>query len=322
MRIATLTAYDTSIAQLQKRQTDLTRAQEQLTSGKRVDRASVDPAAAARAERALAAIQRADAGQRALDASRNSMTLTEAALGDAGEMLQQARELALSAGNSTLSDSDRRVIAEALRGLRNDLLAVANRTDGAGRYLFGGQGSDGPPVVELPPDPADPLALPRYGFNGSSGEQTASAGEPTPLTVDGNAVFVAPPDPSDPTLTLPPLFTALDRLAAGLETPSVPAQVPPVDYGAMVRTGLGDIDAASANVGQWRSRAGEALNRINGIESRLSQSKLDAQRDRSNAEDLDLIAAISEFQNQQTGYDAALKMFSTVQRLSLFDYLK
>jgi flagellar hook-associated protein 3 FlgL len=75
-------------------------------------------------------------------------------------------------------------------------------------------------------------------------------------------------------------------------------------------------------VARWRARAGEALNRIDGIESRLSQSKLDAQTARSNAEDLDLIEAISSFQNQQTGYDAALKVFSTVQRLSLFDYLK
>ena len=31
--------------------------------------------------------------------------------------------------------------------------------------------------------------------------------------------------------------------------------------------------------------------------------------------------AISEFQNQQTGYDAALKTYSIVQRMSLFQYL-
>jgi flagellar hook-associated protein 3 FlgL len=31
--------------------------------------------------------------------------------------------------------------------------------------------------------------------------------------------------------------------------------------------------------------------------------------------------AISDFSNQQTGYDAALKAYSMVQRLSLFNYL-
>ena len=35
-----------------------------------------------------------------------------------------------------------------------------------------------------------------------------------------------------------------------------------------------------------------------------------------------MIAAISDFQNKQTGYDAALKTYAQVQRLSLFDYLR
>jgi flagellar hook-associated protein 3 FlgL len=308
MRVNSLTAFQTSLSQLQQRQAALTRAQEQLTSGKRVDRPSDDPAAAARAERALATITRSEASQRVLDASRNAMVMTESALGDAGEMLQQARELALSAGNASLGDSDRRTIAEAIRGLRNDLLALANRSDGAGRYLFGGQGSDGPPLV----DGATGVV-----YNGTEGEQMASAGEATPLSVDGNAAFLAAPDPANPGQPLS-VFSALDRLVNGLLVPGQSSS----QVADIVGLGLGEIDASAANLGQWRSRAGESLNRIDGIEARLGQTRLDAQRDRSNAEDLDLIEAISSFQNQQTGYDAALKLFSTVQRMSLFDYLK
>ena len=52
------------------------------------------------------------------------------------------------------------------------------------------------------------------------------------------------------------------------------------------------------------------------------QSKLDAQTERSDAEDLDMLQAISDFQNRQTGYDAALKTYSIVQKMSLFDYLR
>jgi hypothetical protein len=51
-------------------------------------------------------------------------------------------------------------------------------------------------------------------------------------------------------------------------------------------------------------------------------TKLDAQTERSEAEDLDLMAAISDFQNRQTGYDAALKTYSIVQQMSLFEYLR
>jgi flagellar hook-associated protein 3 FlgL len=35
-----------------------------------------------------------------------------------------------------------------------------------------------------------------------------------------------------------------------------------------------------------------------------------------------MVEAISDFQGKQTGYDAALKTYSMVQRMSLFDYMK
>lgn len=52
MRISTANLYDTSIANLQRRQNTLQTQQQQLTSGKRVQHASDDPTAAARSERA------------------------------------------------------------------------------------------------------------------------------------------------------------------------------------------------------------------------------------------------------------------------------
>ena len=114
MRIATAHAYDASIENLQKRQTEMAQSQSQLTSGKRVQRASDDPTAAARAERALAAIGRSETSQRALEASRTAMSLTESALGDAGDLLQQARELLVASGNATYSDAERATLAQQL----------------------------------------------------------------------------------------------------------------------------------------------------------------------------------------------------------------
>ena len=70
-----------------------------------------------------------------------------------------------------------------------------------------------------------------------------------------------------------------------------------------------------------RSRVGETLNRTDNIEGRISAQHLAAQTDQSNAVDLDMVKAISDFQTQQTGYDAALKTYSTVQRMSLFQYI-
>jgi flagellar hook-associated protein 3 FlgL len=84
---------------------------------------------------------------------------------------------------------------------------------------------------------------------------------------------------------------------------------------------LRDLDAALAGLQAQRTRAGEGLNQADMELGRLDDQKLGAQMERSAAEDLDMTAAISEFQNRQTGYDAALQSYSLVQRLSLFDYL-
>jgi flagellar hook-associated protein 3 FlgL len=84
---------------------------------------------------------------------------------------------------------------------------------------------------------------------------------------------------------------------------------------------LRDIDSIMTNLQLFRSRAGDVLNLIDVETGRLEDQKLANQENRSNAEDLDIVQALSDFKNQQNGYDAALKSYSMVQRLSLFQYI-
>jgi len=308
MRINTAQSFDAAISQLQRRQNAMIESQLQLTSGKRIQKASDDPASAARAERAMAAMTRSDANMRGLDVSRSMTMFTEAALGDAGELLQQAREVMVGAGNGSFSDADRESLADKLSGLRIDLLSVANRTDGAGRYLFGGQGSSTPPLVDGPNGVV---------YAGSIGQLQASAGEPATLSFDGDQAWLRAPDPANPGATLS-VFDVMDRLVRELGT----AGRTGAEISQSVVNGLRDLDIVSGNLSSARARTGEALVRADGIETRLSQSKLDAQTERSKAEDLDMVAAISDFQSRQTGYDAALRTYAIVQRMSLMDYVK
>lgn len=308
MRITTSNAFDSSLANLQRRQQALTETQEQLTSGKRVRKPSDDPAAAARAERALASVSRSEAQMRALEASRSAMQGSESALGDASELMQQARERLVSAGNGGYTDSERFAIAKAIRGLRDDLLTVANRSDGAGRYLFGGQGADGPPLLDSPGGVA---------YNAAAGQLQGASGEASPLSVDGRAAWLQAPDPSNPGALLS-VFDVMDRVVGELLTPGRSS----AQIAQTVSSGLGEFDATAANLSGWRARTGEALNRIDGIANRLSQTRLDAQTERSDAEDLDMLQAISDFQNRQTGYDAALQTYAKIQQMSLLQYLR
>lgn len=410
-RITTAQSFDTGVERLQQRQRELADAQERLTGGKRVVKASDDPTAAARAERALATTARSEASQRALEASRNAMTQTEGALADAGELMQQAREAMVAAGNASYSDAERVGVADRLAAIRQQLLAIANRGNGDGGFLFGGQGSSQPPFVD---------AAGGVNFRSTAGEVQVASDEPLPRSIDGQAAWLAspsgnglfqtqsvaaaptvsgawidggrvadpqaffaatsPPVVADPaaltyridftigaggttytilkdgaataatdlpyvsgqamqldgmsfavrgqpvagdafqiTLATPSLgvFDTLDRTIAELKTPLRSRAA--VAQG--VQAALSDIDGSMRALQSLRSRVGEVLNRTDMVEGRIATQALAAKTERSNAEDLDMVQAISEFQNRQAGYEAALRTYSTVQRMSLFDYL-
>jgi len=411
MRISTAQSFDTGVERLQQRQRELAEAQMRMTSGKRVSKASDDPTAAARAERALASEARSEASQRALEASRNAMAQTEGALADAGELMQQAREALVAAGNGSYSDAERAGLAEQLAAIRQQLLTIANRGDGDGGYLFGGQGSSQPPFID---------AVGGVGFRGTAGVVQVASDEPLPRSIDGEAAWLAspsgnglfetrnaaavaevsgswidsgrvtdpqtfyaatsPPAVADPAalvyrldftttaagttysvlkdgaatalsnvpyvsgqaieldgmaftvngtpvagdafevrLATPSLgvFDTLDQAIAELKTPL--RSTAAITQG--VQRALSDLDGSMGALQSLRSRVGEVLNRADMVEGRIATQSLAAQTERSDAEDLDMVKAISEFQNLQSGYEAALKSYSTVQRMSLFQYL-
>lgn len=405
MRISTAHSFDSSIDNLQKRQSEMSQSQMQLTSGKKVNVASDDPIAAARAERALASISREDANQRSLDASRNVMQLSESSIGDAVSLLQTAREAMVAAGNGSYTDKERQSLALKLKDIRSQMLTIANRSDGSGGFVFGGQGSATPPFLDTTNG---------VQFVGQGGQVQAAAGESLNLTVDGDQTWLkaksgngvyetnpastntgagwitagsvnspsALPYPAAPGVA-PSQYAVTFTVNAGVTTYSVTKDgggttLTDVPYSSgkaividgmsfavsgkpanadnftidqstndlsvfdaldsaitslttgnqgsgqlmqAVNRGLSNLDSILGNVSAARSAVGESLNRMDSIEGRISASKLAAETERSNAEDLDMVSAISKFQNQQSGYEAALKSYAMVQKLSLFQYI-
>jgi flagellar hook-associated protein 3 FlgL len=120
--------------------------------------------------------------------------------------------------------------------------------------------------------------------------------------------------PSTPTLGV---FGALDSAIAGLRTTGrTGSQIAQANGDA-----LRDIDAVLSNLQLARTAAGGVLQRIESETDRLDAQKLASTTERSNAQDVDMVHAISDLQSRQTGYDAALKSYAMVQRLSLFQYV-
>jgi flagellar hook-associated protein 3 FlgL len=143
------------------------------------------------------------------------------------------------------------------------------------------------------------------------------------IAFDGLAVAItgAPADgdnfsiaPASSTLKV---FDVMDRAIEELKTPlRTSAQIQQSNTGR-----LRDIDAVMGNLQNVRSQVGERLNNLDGTESRLAALKQYSAEEKSAAEDLDMVQAISDFQNQQAGYDTALKTYALVQRMSLFQYI-
>jgi flagellar hook-associated protein 3 FlgL len=143
------------------------------------------------------------------------------------------------------------------------------------------------------------------------------------IEVDGMAFTITgTPAPSDAfelglSTNSPSIFDTLDRAVAELRTPLRSSAA--VSQG--VQRALVEVDSSMGALLGLRARVGEAMNRADGIEERIGEQKVTAQTERSNAEDLDMVEAISLFQNRQTGYQAALQAYASVQRLSLFQYV-
>lgn len=147
-RIGTLSSSDNLLRSLATRQKNLAQAQDQVSTGKRVLKASDDPSAAAQAERAIMRIERIKSEQRAMDLQRSNLSMAESTLGDSISVLQRIRELILAAGNGSLDKPQRNGIANEIVNLRESLLGYANRQDANGLPLFGGLGSIAVPFVE------------------------------------------------------------------------------------------------------------------------------------------------------------------------------
>ncbi|MEG0445553.1 MAG: flagellar hook-associated protein FlgL [Comamonas sp.] len=182
-RIGTASMYDSTINNLNSRQSSLVDLMEKTTAGKRVLRASDDPVAAAQAERARTRISRSENDQRVLGAQRDVIAQGESVLGTAQGALQEFRDLVLKAGNGSFNQEARDALVQQMNSLRDQILGYANTKDSNGLPIFRGLGSGSDPIQSTPP--------------GSTGQlnpgQNTGADNGLPISLDGHAAWLNVP---------------------------------------------------------------------------------------------------------------------------------
>jgi flagellar hook-associated protein 3 FlgL len=183
MRISTQMMYQQNMRGITNNQAQWMKYGEQMYSGRRVINPSDDPVAASQA--VVLSQSQAQNSQYALARTfaTQRVSLEESILDRVTSAIQSAQGKIVNAGNGALSDDDRAALATDLQGIRDQLMNLANSTDGNGRYVFAGYKTGSAPF-----DQADGT------YNGGSENITQQVDASRSMVVGhtGDAHFLTP----------------------------------------------------------------------------------------------------------------------------------
>ena len=274
---------------------DLARLQEQLSTGRRVNRASDDPGAFEQA-RALESLERRYAGfERSVSAARLWSDTTQDALDGLVERFMEAHEKGLAGLNDTLSTEERTALADQIDGLLDEVVDGLN-TRAGDEYVFAGNRTGSAPVDAAGAATGD-----------LSGERVRRLAPGVELAVNV---------PGSDVLATGQGFTiteALTDLSAALR--GEPGAQPLDDA-------VGQVETARDHLVRTGSRAGGIGRRLGLVETQLADAQLRVAGRRSEVEDADLFDVASRLQQTQAALEATLRTVGSTLRTSLVDYLR
>jgi len=300
MRLSSSQIYQQAVTAMQTKQTDLSRTQLQLSTGKKNLAPSDDPAAATRILDLNQVIETTTQFQRNADFANTRLSLEESVLTGVGDVLQRVRELSVQANNDTFSAQDRQGIATEVRISIDALVQLANSTDATGEYLFSGFKAGTIPFTD---DGSG-----NFSYAGDQGQRSLQIGAKRQVTVgdSGSEVFMRVDDGAGGVGTM---FSVLYDFMTDLENDAPSA------------TTLTRLDSALDSIMDTRVSVGARLNTIESQKDANDSFSLLLQENRSILEDLDYAEAVSRFEQQLLALQASQQTFVKVQGLSLFNYL-
>lgn len=198
MRVSTNTIYETGTNLMLQQQDALVKTQQQLSTGRRILAPSDDPIAAAQALN----VTQSESLNKQYSVNRasasSSLGLEENVLKQVTSLLQDVHGSAVYAGNSTLTDADRKILATELRSKLDSLVGLANTTDENGQFLFSGYQASTKPFVQTGLN---------VQYSGDQGQRLNQVGPARQLAISdsgtdiferimsGNSVFTTAADP-------------------------------------------------------------------------------------------------------------------------------
>ena len=297
MRMTAATLYRDALASMERSSERLLEFQQQVHSGKRINRPSDDPdgLSAAIGERAeVAAIEQYT---RTSDSVTSRLTVLDTALSSMIDRLTLAQTTIVSAQGSTKTAADREVAARTLEGIKDSLLSDFN-TSFRGAYLFAGADS-----VEAPFVRSGAVVSPYQGAT-QEVEVDLDTTRTATIGVDGSAISQGG--------AARDVFASLDAAIAAARSG---------DHAAL-GVASAELQAAFERVTDAQMRVGTSLASIDTLHSQLSDRKLAGKARIAKLEDANMAEAITGMTQADGAYRAALAATGRITQLSLLDFLR
>lgn len=280
---------------LQKNLRRVSSAQQQISSGLRVQRASDDPVAAA-------GIMQTDNSLRALEQYRRNIgqataraAAEEGALERLTDVLSRAQELAAGQAGDTASPETRLTVKAEVDQLLEFAVGLGNTRSGED-FLFGDPAAAAPFAMPATDPPVFSASPPR-----GSHQAEIAAGQVLKTNHNGSEAFLD-------TGALRSLYDLSKALGSG--------------SGDEVRTALGAVETSHGRVQNLLGDVGARSNQMQVTLTNLDALDNNLRTMRSDLAEIDIEQGVTELVSRQTAFQAAMMATSRVMSLTLADYLR
>jgi flagellar hook-associated protein 3 FlgL len=307
MKISTSYLFDRSVAQMSTVQNDLAYTQSQVSAGKQVLNPSDAPDQAASIQRLKTVLNKQESYSKTLTTVKARLQGEDSTLKSMSDMLIRAKEIAMQASNDTMSPENRQALGVELKGLRDQMLSLANGQDSNGNYLFSGSRMKQPPFTVK--------ATGQVTYQGDQTKMHVQVGDQRSIALNrsGTEAFVSVKrTDSNGLQSNREFFGAIDDLISGMNS---------VDRTAISR-GVNEMDTLLNGVGMAQANVGTDMNVVDQQSQVIDDTKLTLKTTLSNVEDLDMAAAITKMNKQMLSLQASQSSFAKISQLNLFNFIK
>ncbi len=297
-RVTLETFIGTTLANVQKSTSNMSRLQEQISTGKKVNRASDDPAAA----RKILSLRSEDLGldQFASNVQTATQTLdfSASSLQNTSDILQKITELTMQGVSSTVDQNGRTIIANEINQLLETIMQSAN-SKRLGRYVFAGTNTTTVPFVAAR-DASGKIASVAYNGNRESIAYNVGPNINTVVNLTGDEVFVNSN-----------MFDTIIRVRDNLTSGAI----------SFARNELDNLDSAAKNVLNSIAKAGGISGTLQLTGSRIEETKLSLQEVLASAESADIAELVLKLTEQQSIFEASLSSGSYIFKTSILNFI-